>query len=852
MSRISGLPMNSTLLIRPRVDLLIEQGLTHPLLVLLAGSGYGKTHAVASHLAKVDGNILWLRLNRLDNLHTHFWNHLARALPKELRSIAKPLQALGFPDTPSKFDAFIQLIADGLSSRKKMIWVFDDFGEVENAQILDFFQMLTDVELDGLHLVLMSSALTSVESIAFLSSEQFLILGKDLRFTSDEIAALYASHGLSLERDELREIERYSEGWPLALNILVLQRKEAYEFIGAHEQVTDQSIFRLFEMRYFSAYSGPQKRLFTKLSLLNSFSLAFAESVCEDDQSAMQSLANHMFIANEPATGRYSFHYLYRLFLQKKRHLLTADEETRFWRCAADYYRSSGDTIETMACCRKTGDHKGMLDAICVYIRMHHGVTAENGAFILEHLDLLSAEDETHYPIALYLRALVHVHMLALEKAENLLLELETMLLSSRTPESSALLAEAWAVQGNIHMMQCREDFGEYFKKACDLLPEGTALQSRDELSTHNNNSFSMADSLPGAKERMERAVHFGVPLMSRFLGGPMSGMEHVFSAEAAYLSFQLDAAEQHAYRAIYRAEAYAQHDLVCNAYYILARIGLMRGDFQEMEKQVQQVTRYAENHENGAVREIRDTTLGWYYLKVRDHSRIPKSILSINHLGRPLLERDRSQITYANYLLDTGEYARLIGMLENPRGLFLENGIWPDRIYLHILLAAGHYQLRNLDAAMRALHSAYEMCHDNGLITLFVEAGGQMENLLSAAKNQNEYFFAPDWIDLIKEQLAAFAVREESVCAAYRRQNPAKTRPDNPLTRREAEVLQALARGLMREEIAAEQFITVNTVKTFIRSIYNKLNAANRVEAVSIAIARGYIDAVPPEQPLR
>ncbi len=61
-------------------------------------------------------------------------------------------------------------------------------------------------------------------------------------------------------------------------------------------------------------------------------------------------------------------------------------------------------------------------------------------------------------------------------------------------------------------------------------------------------------------------------------------------------------------------------------------------------------------------------------------------------------------------------------------------------------------------------------------------------------------------------------------------------------LSARELEVLRALARGLPNKLIAQELFISEHTVKVHIRSILDKLNAANRTEAVRVGLERGLI----------
>ncbi len=61
-------------------------------------------------------------------------------------------------------------------------------------------------------------------------------------------------------------------------------------------------------------------------------------------------------------------------------------------------------------------------------------------------------------------------------------------------------------------------------------------------------------------------------------------------------------------------------------------------------------------------------------------------------------------------------------------------------------------------------------------------------------------------------------------------------------LSERELDVLRCLAKGMTSAEIAHHLYITENTVKTHVRHILEKLEASNRVEAVSKALQLGLI----------
>ena len=65
---------------------------------------------------------------------------------------------------------------------------------------------------------------------------------------------------------------------------------------------------------------------------------------------------------------------------------------------------------------------------------------------------------------------------------------------------------------------------------------------------------------------------------------------------------------------------------------------------------------------------------------------------------------------------------------------------------------------------------------------------------------------------------------------------------PAEPLTRRELDVLALMADGLPNKAIAARMGISDQTVKSHVASIIGKLAAANRTEAVRIALRRGLV----------
>lgn len=94
-----------------------------------------------------------------------------------------------------------------------------------------------------------------------------------------------------------------------------------------------------------------------------------------------------------------------------------------------------------------------------------------------------------------------------------------------------------------------------------------------------------------------------------------------------------------------------------------------------------------------------------------------------------------------------------------------------------------------------------------------------------------NDIFFAIK--DIITGGSPMTPVIARKVVSSFRHQQVADSL-SKTLSDRENEILDLLAEGYRIKEIAAKLFITINTVRTHIRHIYEKLQVNSRVEALN------------------
>ncbi|MGM0901088.1 MAG: response regulator [Bacillota bacterium] len=112
---------------------------------------------------------------------------------------------------------------------------------------------------------------------------------------------------------------------------------------------------------------------------------------------------------------------------------------------------------------------------------------------------------------------------------------------------------------------------------------------------------------------------------------------------------------------------------------------------------------------------------------------------------------------------------------------------------------------------------------------------GYLVKNLQSEAWAEHLRAFAIDEVPMSKE--IAFQILKEFP------QNKAKSKEKVPLSTREIEVLQLVAKGLSNREISEALFISEHTVKSHLKNILSKLHLDNRVQLTSYAFQQGLVD---------
>ena len=141
---------------------------------------------------------------------------------------------------------------------------------------------------------------------------------------------------------------------------------------------------------------------------------------------------------------------------------------------------------------------------------------------------------------------------------------------------------------------------------------------------------------------------------------------------------------------------------------------------------------------------------------------------------------------------------------------------------------------------AVRDFIKAYELSFYGEFEMSFVELGKHMRPLIAAVSEHTNHNIPSEWLKTIERKASIYSKSTNLIAKSYKSEK--KIEDTVSLSERETEVLNDVYRGLSREEIAVKRFLSINTVKKLLQSIFIKLDANNNVDAIRIALEKKLI----------
>lgn len=362
------------LVARPRLSKSLEQGLWRGLTLISAPAGSGKSTLLAQWLTETRVPVGWLALDEADNHPGRFLQYLVAALhrahPALDATVDRLLQSAGAVDPEQLLTATV--VVPLAEHDQPLALVLDDYHVIDDPVIHRAIAWLLDHRPPTLHLIITTRHDPPLPLARLRVRDQLNeIRAVDLRFNHAEARDFFReSMRLALSDADIDTIERRTEGWVAALQLSALSlrgctdRAEVLDALrGDHHLIADYLVQEVLD------HQPPERRRF----LLRS---AVLERLCgplcaavtgqADAQRVLEELdAGNLFLIPLDEQRRwFRYHHLFAELLRRRLEQELPDETTGLHRRASAWFRARGLIHEAVAHARKAGDRELLVELL--------------------------------------------------------------------------------------------------------------------------------------------------------------------------------------------------------------------------------------------------------------------------------------------------------------------------------------------------------------------------------------------------------------------------------------------------------------------------------------------------------
>ncbi|MBP8294087.1 MAG: hypothetical protein KAX65_15030, partial [Caldilineaceae bacterium] len=869
------------LVIRPRLLDKLSQGVSHPLTLVCAPAGYGKTILVSSFLETCALPWAWLSLDENDNDLRLFLDYLLTALdnlfPGSLHSTQLLLAGPTLPPTALIAD---NLVNDLAELERAFILVLDDVHGIRNAEIYSVLAALLRHPLPGLHLLLITRQDPPLGLGTLRARDQVSeIRSRDLRFTATETGA-FMEHATaaSLRADALVVLSERTEGWATGLRLAALTLRyggaidpQAAELYAANRYVMDYLLHEVL------ARVPPEIEDFlVKTAILDTLCGPLCDAVMEFDSGAGRGQSNlemleetNLFtMALDEQGFWYHYHHLFQGLLRSRlTHKLDAHAIDALHFRASAWYASQDDIEAALRHALAGHDTLGAVQALAQH--RHHLLNTEQRPLLQRWLRLFPAATQAEYPELLLMRAWIaeldradrRIVLDAVDQAQALVstivgqpgraqelqceidtlrsiamsftatdpqgvIALATRALATMPPEWFMARTVAWLHLAAAYQMSGQLDRAHALLAAAQQEESASSPQPRVRLLASRGFVHWIAADLPGVLQLAQQAVSVSQAADQQ----PESvGWGHALLAAGYYQQNDLAAAERHA-NTVQAMRHACQRNAVAQSAIILASIQQARGQPDAALRTLDQVSGYLVEIQGEALLPLIQAFRAELAAQQGDLATAERWAATVGpQLPLGLMAFFYTpQLTLPRVLLRIDTPASRQQAAEALTRLHtFATATHNTRITIDVLALQALCQAAQGDApaALLALEEAVTLAQPGGFIRVFVDLGRAMACLLEQLARCSA---AADYIRQILDAFPAAQVSSSDPRAPLHRPDATADLVE-PLTNRERAVLALLAQRLSAREIAQRLTISERTVKRHTANIYQKLAVNNR-----------------------
>ncbi|MDR2304019.1 MAG: LuxR C-terminal-related transcriptional regulator [Treponema sp.] len=848
-SNVSIASGNHIYLERPQIDRLLEKAAQNPVVIVCAGAGYGKTHSVYSFVRKYDAAICWIQFSERDNISERFWENFVTAVSVINKKAAVKLARIDFPETERQFERYLEIARADTPPAGRCVFVYDDFHLINNKAVLRFIECSITASFPTITSILIARNEPAVNLVK-LESKGLLgrITEEDLRFSREELVEYFRLQNIRPSPQTVSSVYHDTEGWAFAIHLAGLSLKNAPTGAGYVPQAMRSNIFKLIESEIMSVISEDLRKFLIRLSLIAHLVPDLLREIAAGRPLVEEMEQIGSFIRFDAYLNAYQIHHLFLDYLSGKQHELSDEEKREVYQKAASWCAQNNHKLDAINYYEKVGDYERLIDVVRTMPSMLQNHIAR---MLLEILERAPEEIYDRIAVAQVIRTGLYFTLEMFEKAEEELVKviarLETL---PPSPVVNQTLAGCCYNLGFLGLTTSpftrNYNYAHYFERSKHYFTL-SPFEMKPPISVFPLSSYICRVNSE-EKEEMEKCIEgfaATVSYVPAIMGGCTMGLDDLARGELAFFRGDLSAAEQITLKALESARKGDQYEIANRALFYLLRLNLARGNYKNIQDIFEQLE--AQLSEQYYLNRFTyyDIVTGWYYSQIGQTCKLApwlkndfeeSDLNSLAH-GLELLVR-------AKYHCAERRYPTALAVLESRED---RNSRWAfvlGKIEKKTLESVCRYQNRDREGAFAVLETAYNLALPNALFMPFTEMGKYMRTLTDAAIKDKATAIPREWLETVRRNASGYAKKLFAVAEQERPsflQEGTSNQGVN-LSPRESEVLMGLYQGMTREEIAGISSLSTNTVKSVIRSIYNKLGAVNKADAIRIAVSLGLV----------
>ena len=877
-------------IVRPRVLDLLQQAPYYKLVLFRSPAGYGKTTMAAQWLSDKP-NVGWYSIDDSDNDGFRFVNYLLQALNKATNYNCSNAQKLAEKRQFSSLRSlFSEVFAEMADFQHECYVVLDDYHLITNDEIHESMRFFLKHMPDNLTVVVTSRAAPPLGTANLRVRDLVIEIGNEmLAFDTEETTRFFNQRiADGIDEDMANNLRTYVEGWPSALQLIALQaqhqNRTLAQTVESVSQFNHAHLWDYLVEEVFDLLDKETRHFLMQVSVLDHFNdeLVFALTQREDALGMIESLNRYgLFIY--PLEGEqnwFRYHNLFGEFLSHERQARIPQQEKDLHRNAAVAWLKQKAPHQAIHHAQKSDDtdliveilnefgwkmfNQGELTTLEAAINQldkdllfSHPKLSMLRAWLAQSQhrynqvgELLAEAEEEHkkrnieldsgyqgQANALLAQVAINSNQpeRALELAELALSQLDPTVYRSRIVATS-VVGEVNHVLGKLDralpMMQQTEKLARqyqvYHQALWAILQQSEIMIAQGYVQA----AFELQDS--GFRLIEDQQLQH-VPLHEFLLR---------IRAQVLWCWNRLDEAEECSYKGLQILENHSPSKHL-HSYSMLARIAIGRGELDKAGKfieHIQHLMKQSTYHVDWTANASLSLILFW---QARGNTEAIQEWL--NTAVRPesacnhFLQLQWRNIARAH--INLGQYDEARQALDFLQSEARRTNLVTDTNRNLVVEAVFAARQKDEEQAKALLKEALVMTNQTGMVGNFLIDGATIGGLLEKLSLRHELgdlerHRAQQLMKDISSNQRSRSIHfdEDFIEKLVNHPNVPELVRTSPLTQREWQVLGLIYSGFSNEQIAQELDVAGTTIKTHIRNLYQKLNIANRKEAIVTA----------------